>query len=468
MSARRLNRRQLLRAGAGAGVSLLATAACGFGADEPDATSTATATSQPTSTPAPAATSTATATPTHTPSPSPTATPSPSPTATPTPTHTPSPSPTREPTVTATAEPTAPGVEVGLPANGLLAEELTGIEDALLDFMAERDISAGALGVIVAGELLVERGYGWLDAERTVETPPEAQFRIASITKVMTSAAVHELLRRGALSATAPVFCSGPPGEGSCLLDIPLREHAEPDPRLSQITVRHLLDHTAGWDRDISGDPMFQAVEISIALDIPSPPEPVDYVRYMLERPLNHDPGQTVAYSNLGYVVLGLVIEQVTGQHWFTFVDELTLAPHGATGVLPGRSLQGEQQPLEPRYEHPSGWQSVFDPAARVPMPYGGFHLEGLGAAGALISDTRSLAAFMAHYWGNGQPRDASEWGDWWFFGSLPGTTAMARWLRGGANVVVLLNTRNDGTGRMFEPELVKDVIDAAAASAGL
>lgn len=341
------------------------------------------------------------------------------------------------------------------------------IEDALLGFMVAKDISAGALGIMVDGELQAERGYGWLDAERTVTTPPEALFRIASITKVMTAAAIRSLFRSGDITPDTRVFCMSADAT-ECLLSIPVREGVEPDSRLEQITVQHLLDHKAGWDRDITGDPMFQAVEISIALDIPSPPAPVDYVRYVLERPLSHDPGTTVAYSNLGYVVLGLIIEDVTGQDWATFVNETVLLPHGITGVMPGYSLAADSYSLEPVYEHPSGWQSVFDPSARVPMPYGGFHLEGLSSAAAMLSDTRSLATFMAHYWGNGEPRQPHEWGDWWFFGSLPGTTAMARWLRSGANIVVLLNTRNDGTGRMFEPELVKDVIDAAARSAGL
>jgi CubicO group peptidase (beta-lactamase class C family) len=463
---RRLSRRQLLQAGAGTSLSLVATA-CGFGSTAPTATPLPTATIPPTITPAPTATATATPEPTRTPTPLPTATatvtPSPSPTATPIPpTDTPTPSPTAEPTATP-----VPHRETPLPASGGIAPELESIEDALLGFMVAHNVSAGALGIMVDGELRGERGYGWLDAELAVTTPPEALFRIASITKVMTAATVRTLIRNGDLSPATRAFCLDD-GAAECALTIPLRPGIEPDPRLERITIQHLLDHTAGWDRDITGDPVFRPVEIAAALGIPSPPEPIDYVRYALERPLSHDPGQKVAYSNLGYVALGLIIEEVTGQDWAPAIDGMVLAPHDITGITPGSSLPSDRYALEPVYSHPSTWPSVFDPSTRVPMPDGGFHLEGLSAAGAMLSDTRSLATFMAHYWGNGQPRRADEWGDWWFLGSLPGTTAMARWLKSGANIVVLLNTRNDGTGRMFEPEVVKDVIDAAARSAGL
>ena len=80
-----------------------------------------------------------------------------------------------------------------------------------------------------------------------------------------------------------------------------------------RITTRHLLQHTGGWDRDKSFDPMFRPREISRTLGVASPPGPRDILRYRLGQPFEFDPGTRYAYSNFGYCVLGRVIEKVTG-----------------------------------------------------------------------------------------------------------------------------------------------------------
>ena len=88
------------------------------------------------------------------------------------------------------------------------------------------------------------------------------------------------------------------------------------DPRWKQITIRQLLLHTAGFDKDASFDPMFRSYGIAKATDTPPPAEAETIIRFMLGRRLDFEPGTKHVYSNFGYCLLGRVIEQLTGKHY--------------------------------------------------------------------------------------------------------------------------------------------------------
>ncbi|HEY3148936.1 MAG TPA: serine hydrolase domain-containing protein, partial [Dongiaceae bacterium] len=173
----------------------------------------------------------------------------------------------------------------------------------------------------------------------------------------------------------------------------------KPDPRLATITLRQLLQHTGGWDRDKSFDPMFRPRVIARAAGEPPPAGPHAVIRYMLGQPLDFDPGTRYAYSNFGYCVLGRVIEKITGQTYEKFVQEKILAPIGIKRMRIGASLDGRQAVGEVRYytrkDEPG--ESVFPGTARnVPWPYGGFHLEAMDAHGGWIASAVDLARFAA------------------------------------------------------------------------
>ena len=91
---------------------------------------------------------------------------------------------------------------------------------------------------------------------------------------------------------------------------------AMPDERWKDITIRHCLQHTGGWDRGKSGDPIGKRPVIARAFDITTPVAPEFIVRYMMGQPLDFDPGTKYSYSNLGYLVLGRIIEAVTGEKY--------------------------------------------------------------------------------------------------------------------------------------------------------
>src|SRR5206468_10275316 len=139
--------------------------------------------------------------------------------------------------------------------SGLLSPFFT-FDREIQKFMAARNVPGGALAVVKDRRLVYTRGYGWADRENKALVKPTSLFRIASISKPFTAVAVLKLTEEQKLRLDAPVWG---------LLDLPswVPEGKTADERWKQITVRHLLQHTGGWDRDKSFDPMFRPREIA-------------------------------------------------------------------------------------------------------------------------------------------------------------------------------------------------------------
>ena len=104
-----------------------------------------------------------------------------------------------------------------LPMSGVPVPALAAFDQTMQQFMAERSIKAGELTVMKNGVIVLERGYGWQDKSEQRQLPPDALFRLASIIKPVTSAAIKKLAVAGKLSLSDPVFCL-PGSPASCLL----------------------------------------------------------------------------------------------------------------------------------------------------------------------------------------------------------------------------------------------------------
>src|SRR5205823_2673006 len=98
---------------------------------------------------------------------------------------------------------------------------------------------------------------------------------------------------------------------------------------LRRVTVRQLLQHRGGWDREKSFDPMFRSVRIAREFAAPPPADTAMILASMWKRPLDFDPGERHCYSNFGYCVLGRVVEKVSGRPYEAYVREHVLAPLG-------------------------------------------------------------------------------------------------------------------------------------------
>jgi N-acyl-D-amino-acid deacylase len=262
---------------------------------------------------------------------------------------------------------------------------------AMQKFMSDRNVPGGSLAVVKDGRLVYAQGYGVAGNGSTKSVTELCLFRLASLTKHFTGVGIMQLVERGKLELTTPAF--------SLLKDLPPLPGQTEDPRIKTITIRELLDHTGGWDRDTSGDPMFNAVAIAQAAGVPSPPSPDAIIRYMRGKPLDFDPGSKSVYSNFGYCILGRVIERVSGLSYEDYMQEYVLTPCGIHQMKLGRTLLAEADPSEVGYvqANEGPCQNVFNPTgALVPAPYGGFCIESMDSHGGWIASTVDVARFEA------------------------------------------------------------------------
>ena len=278
-----------------------------------------------------------------------------------------------------------------LPAQALEKDHpLASFDREMEAFMTARKIPGGALAVAKDDRLVYARGYGFADVGKQISVAPTSLFRIASISKPFTAVAVLQLVEQGKLTLDTPVR--------ELLSHKPIvPAGSQTDARWKQITIRHCLQHTGGWDRDQRFDPMFRSRIIAAATGTNSPASADAIIRFMLGQPLEFDPGTRYAYSNFGYCLLGRIIERVTGRSYEQHLHKAVLAPCGIKSMRLGRTLEVQRAEREVHYYTPdqATADNVFPGApAKVPSPYGGFHLEAMDAHGGWLASAVDLMRF--------------------------------------------------------------------------
>jgi CubicO group peptidase (beta-lactamase class C family) len=329
------------------------------------------------------------------------------------------------------------------------------LDSVMGDFMAMHDIGAGLLGVMKDGSVVYQRGHGWSDPGHTRPLSDDAMMRLASVTKPVTAALIHELVREGLLDLDDYAFDLGQPGGGILAL-APFPTLG--DPRLRDVRVIDLLRHEGGWDRSVAGDLTYREVAVAQAMGVTSPPGRERTVRYILGRPLEFDPGSRSAYSNIGYLVLGLIAEEVTGTTYMgalrsRVLDPLDVPPED---LIPGRTFPEDRSGREPWYDSDELVENVFDPTGPpVRRPAGGWDHEARVGQGGLVATPGAILALLDTYLVSGDligaRRSGAEGASWRrnHTGSLPGTNALARQRGDGINYVVLFN-RRPGSGSSY------------------
>ncbi|MEQ8318256.1 MAG: serine hydrolase domain-containing protein [Phycisphaerales bacterium] len=358
----------------------------------------------------------------------------------------------------------APALAQDLPSRGRVVPQLAELDRLMQDTMTDNGITAGVLAVAFDDRVVYQRSFGWLDRARTTPLPMNAELRLASVSKPITAAIVRNLISDGMLSAGDKAFDVGQPGGGILPID-PFPSLG--DPRIGDITIANLLQHRGGWNRDLVGNHAFRDVQIASEMGVPSPPGPMNKMRWILGQPLEFSPGTQYAYANIGYHALGLIIEQVTGNTYEQEVERLfdDLGHPGAVRV--GRTFAADQGPLEPWYDQEDiGFaQNVFDPTGPfVRWPYGGWDHEGSASFGGLIASGEPLLALADAYIlfggssgvvlpGGVGPTFLSA-----HSGSLPGTDTVV-WQRGqGLRVAVLFNHRDQTFGSAWGVDVAAEI----------
>jgi N-acyl-D-amino-acid deacylase len=280
-------------------------------------------------------------------------------------------------------------------------------EQSVRTLLEKYKIPGGAIAIVRDGKLFYARGFGYADLENKTPVEPDARFRIASVSKPITSAAIMKLIEEGRLrldDRVAPIIADLTPAPGATV-----------DPRWDQITIRHLLNHTGGWDRNKPNggfDPIDRPLIAAAAVNAPAPASSETLIRYMKGLPLDFNPGEKHAYSNFGYIILGRVIERLSGMRYEDYVRSRVLVPVGASRTQQGKSRMKDALSEEVKYYMAGASlnfpmvQSVFPGEGIVPLNYGGYHIEAGDASGAWVSSTIDLLRFVVKIDGRDSPPD--------------------------------------------------------------
>jgi len=349
---------------------------------------------------------------------------------------------------------------VRLTNNNSSGNEFIGTQKTVNAFLKRWSISGASIAISKDGKLIYARGFGYADTTSKTETQPYSQFRIASISKLVTAIGIMKLAEEGKLSLTDSVF--GPRG----ILNDPY--YGEPkDKRVYSITVAHLLGHEAGWTQRY-GDQMFMPLTIAEKMNIKPPVDAKTIVKFVLTKNLHYTPGKGKAYSNLGYSILGLIIEKVSGMSYEDFCRKEILEPVGIYDMKIAGNLPAEKAPFEVTYYEPPDVAlkpSIYGTGELVPPSYGGNDIRTLGGAGAWVATAPDLMRLLLAVDGfNTRPDILNDqsirfmtdnnngyapvgWkatvmdGTWWRTGSFPGSAGMMKRQSDGISWVVLFNS---------------------------
>jgi D-alanyl-D-alanine carboxypeptidase len=177
--------------------------------------------------------------------------------------------------------------------------------------MKQKNIPGLAVAVALDDGTTMARSYGFAELEQIVPVQSDTIFPVGSISKTFTAIAVLMLQEEGKLSVTDKLikyFPDYPSGEG--------------------ITLKHLLQHTSGIKEIVTIEP-FKSNQMKDWT-------PQQLIAIMKTQPLDFEPGQKAQYSNSGYILLGLIIEKVTGLPYADFIEQRITKPLGMSNTMMG------------------------------------------------------------------------------------------------------------------------------------
>jgi CubicO group peptidase (beta-lactamase class C family) len=305
-------------------------------------------------------------------------------------------------------------------------------------FMQNYAVPGFSVAVGHAGQLIYQDAFGLADRDKSEPLTPMHLFRIASVTKPITSAAIFSLVEQGRLHLGDHIF--GPGGVlGTDFGGPPYH------PRVDQITLEHLLTHTCGGWSNTHDDPMFMNPGMNQA-------RLIEWV--LRERPLDHPPGQSYAYSNFGYCVLGRVIEKLSRQSYAAFVGDAVLKRCGIADMAIAGNTLAQRHRGEVRYygqdddpygmnvarmDSHGGW--LARPADLVQFA---MHVSGFAAPPNILKPEtiRTMTAASGANAGYAKGWAVNKADNWWHNGSLPGTSTIVVRTHSGFCWAAFINTR--------------------------
>jgi CubicO group peptidase (beta-lactamase class C family) len=234
-------------------------------------------------------------------------------------------------------------------------------------------------GVVVDGKVVHTFSYGYLNENKKIAAAPTSVFRIASMTKSFTAMSILKLRDEGKLRLDDPAY-----------LYIPeLKQQHYPTKDASDITIRNLLIHGAGFPEDNPwGDRQLANTNQEL----------IDLVKGGIN--FSNDPGQTFEYSNLGFTLLGYIIKKVSGLSYEDYITKNILAPLGMTHTY-------WEYTNVPENELALGYKWYNGQFVQQEMLHDGAY----GAMGGMMTSIEDFSKYVALHISAWPPRDDKETG---------------------------------------------------------
>lgn len=184
--------------------------------------------------------------------------------------------------------------------------ELVAKAEALINGYVKADRFSGAVLIARDGKPVLREGFGLANREWDVAVTPDTEFRLGSITKQFTATAILQLVEQGKIGLDDPIS----------------KYYAVAPPAWSKVTIRHLLTHRSGIPSYTDAPDFFSKVS-----KIDRTPEEI--IALTRDQPLHFEPGSKFEYDNSGYILLGYVVEKVSGQKYADYLREHIFKPLG-------------------------------------------------------------------------------------------------------------------------------------------
>jgi D-alanyl-D-alanine carboxypeptidase len=247
------------------------------------------------------------------------------------------------------------------------------VDDHLELQLRRLHIPGASIAVVRNGRLVKAWGYGMASLELGTAASAATVYELGSNTKQFTAAAVLMLADEGRLGLDDPVSKYFP----------------EAPPAWSGITIRHLLTHTSGIQNHVAVPGYMDVFKTDLSFR--TTPGVEDLVRMFFRLPLEFQPGESWAYDNTGYYLLGLVVEKASGRSYWQFLEERVFRPLQMTATR-----SSDQRPLVPNRAAGYEWiGTTFEnrPALPAPVPF---------SAGGLLSTVEDMARWQIALDGDG------------------------------------------------------------------
>lgn len=348
------------------------------------------------------------------------------------------------------------------PVTSIVQNDIATIDNKITTWMTANNMPGASLAISKNGKLVYRKGYGVADKTTGEKVTVNSRFRMASVSKTITSVAILKLMQEGKLTLNQKVF--GTNGIlGTTYGTQPYKTY------VTDVTVDHLLHQTAGgWGTNAPGDPAFYDSTMNIT----------SIINWTLDNnALINVPGTTYRYSNFGFLLLARIIEKISGKSYADYVMQEILTPLGANSTTIAGNNLSQKQTNEVTYygqgtdipyvyalnnytrgDGAFGWISTPTDVLRFATAVDSFSTRPDILNSSTIKIMRTTTIANPNYgcgWG-------IESGEWYWTGSLPGTVSFIYRNSDGLCLSFVANSRLQPTPQNALSAMVQFVNDIA------